>query len=420
VLILVLVVVGLALAAAVSLRALRQKRRGANAQTAANDSLQPASAGQPAAFDRARTNIALTEDAGDDAAVASNAPENTPLPDPPAFPSSPAEAAPAVEPAGATVAPPGKAAAQSLRIFSPVEIFAKLNELALGTARPASMISAGHNEVIAATAMALRDRETEQRYTPRRPNMLPRVLNASNDDDFSRRELAALISRDSSLVGNLLKIANSPYYRVTPEPVESVDRAVVLLGTEGIRSVVTAALMQPIFRIGGADFPRFPEIAWEHTFRSATAAVSHNFLLEKSDPFAAELLCHVMGLAGIVVFRVVMDQYAARPRLRADAGVVGALLDTHSAAVARRIGASWDLSEQTLTGLDGQTSGTTTYPTALGRSLYFGRVVGALAALRSKRVLDAETAKASIPATTMPEAQLDRMWARVAPKQRKD
>jgi HDOD domain len=295
----------------------------------------------------------------------------------------------------------------------PPEVFAKLFDLALGKARPASTVTSGHDNVAAATAAALEDVATQQRYAPRRPNMLPKILSASSDDSFSRRELAALIARDPSLVGNLLKIANSSYYRLTPEPVESVDRAVVLLGTDGIRSLVTAALMQPIFRIGGADFPRFPEIAWEHTFRSASAAVPYNFMVEKSDPFAAELLSLVMGLAEIVVFRVTMDQYAKNSRLRPDAGIVSALLDMHSATVARRIGASWELSEATLAGLDGQEANTTTYPSALGRSLYFGRVVGALAVLRINRVIDDAIGKASIPRNNMPEAQIDRMWTKL-------
>jgi hypothetical protein len=303
------------------------------------------------------------------------------------------------------------------QVLQPKEIFAKLFDLALGKARPAPSVTEAHQEIAAATAAALQDVATQQRYSPRRPNMLPQVLSASNDDSFSRRDLAALIARDPSLVGNLLKIANSSYYRVTPEPVESVDRAVVLLGTDGIRSLVTAALMQPIFRIGGADFPRFPEVAWEHTFRSASAAVPYNFLLEKSDPHTAELLSLLLGLAGIVVFRVTMDQYAKNSRLRPDAGVVASLLDTHSATVARQIGTSWELSGPTLAGLDGQWVGTTEYSTALGRSLYYGRLVGALAVLRINHIIDDESARASIPVTTMPEAQRDRMWTRLAPAQ---
>jgi hypothetical protein len=313
----------------------------------------------------------------------------------------------------------GISTADAPRVLSATEIFGKLFYVALGQARLSSNVSAAHEEVAAATAEALRDPATHQRYAPRRPNMLPKVLSASNDDSFSRRDLAALIARDPSLVGNLLKIANSSYYRVTPEPVESVDRAVVLLGTNGIRSLCTAALMQPIFRIGGADFPRFPEIAWEHTFRSASASVPYNFLVEKSDPFAAELLSLVMGLAGIVVFRVAMDQYVKNPKLRPDAGIISALLDIHSASTARRIGASWELSAPTLAGLQDQTVGNEIYPTALGRSLYFGRIVGALAVLRINRLIDDDTAKASIPKSKMPEEQVDRMWKRLTPKAEK-
>ncbi len=302
------------------------------------------------------------------------------------------------------------------QVLTPAEVFARLYDLALGKARPASEIHSDHANVAATVGTLLGEAATQDRYAPRRPNMLPKILSASNEDTFSRRELAALIARDPSLVGNLLKIANSSYYRVTPQPVESVDRAVVLLGTDGIRSLVTAALMQPIFRIGCADFPRFPDVAWEFTFRSANAAVPYNFLMEKSDPFAAELLSLVMGLAHIVIFRVTMDQYAKNARLRPDAGVVSSLLDAHAAGVARRIGASWELSETTLSGLDGQRISTNRYPTALGRSVYFGRVAGALAVLRINDVIDDDTGKASVPATDMPDSQLDRMWTRLTYK----
>jgi len=317
----------------------------------------------------------------------------------------------AEDPVRARAGQPGGGGVQKLTAS---EVFAKLSDLALGKARPA--LNSEHQQVAEATALALEDAATQQKYAPRRPNMLPKVLSASNDDSFSRRDLAALIARDPSLVGNLLKIANSSFYRVTPEPVESVDRAVVLLGTDGIRSLVTAALMQPIFRIGGADFPRFPDVAWEHTFRAASASVPHHSFVEKSDPATAELLSLVMGLASIVVFRVTVDQYTRHPKLRPDAGLVSALLETHSAAVARRIASSWELSEATIAGLDHQSTARSKYPTALGRSIYYGRLVGALAVLRLNHVIDDESAKASIPETDMPEVQVERMWTRLTAK----
>jgi len=312
-------------------------------------------------------------------------------------------------------APTGSPEAGSLqpRVLSPPEVFARLYEHALGSTAGGSASHPRHQTVLKATVAALEDAATQERYAPRRPNMLPRLLSATNDENISRRELASIIARDPALVGGLLKIANSSYYRVTPEPVESVDRAVALLGTDGLRSLISAVLMQPIFRVGGAQFPRFPETAWEHAFRSASAGVACAALVEQSDPFAAELLSLIMGLAGIVIFRATLDHYSSDPGLTPDAGIIAALLAAHSGTVAQRIGASWELSERMLEALDAQTPTTAQHPTPLGRSLAFGRIVGALAVLRINRVLDEDTATASIPVTPMDAAQIERMWTRL-------
>ncbi|HEY3785080.1 MAG TPA: HDOD domain-containing protein [Steroidobacteraceae bacterium] len=314
--------------------------------------------------------------------------------------------------ASAAGSPAGSEAGQT-RALTPPEVFARLHEHALGSAAPSAAGDSAHQRLLQSAIGALEDAATRERYAPRRPNMLPRLLSATNDENISRRELTSIIARDPALVGGLLKIANSSYYRVTPEPVESVDRAVALLGTDGLRSLISAVLMQPIFRIGGAQFPRFPETAWEHAFRSASAGVACAALVEQADPFAAELLSLVMGLAGIVIFRAALDQYALEPELTPDARIIAALLDAQSSGVARHIGASWELSERMLQALEAQTTAATAHPTPLGRSLQFGRIVGALAVLRINRVLDEDTATASIPATGMHASQVERMWTRL-------
>src|SRR5690606_25212644 len=214
------------------------------------------------------------------------------------------------------------------------------------------------------------------------------LLRAVSDNETSRRELANMISRDPALVGSLLKLANSPFYRVSAQPVESVDRAVAVLGTDGIRSLIAAALLQPVFRVGSGDFSKFPEIVWEHTYRSAAATEVHAAIVENADPFAAQLVALVTGLATIVVFRVAMDQYAAQDTLRPDATTIAGLLNDHTPDVARRIASSWALSERILEALEDQLPGRPAPQSALGRSLRFGRVVGALTVLDANKVLD--------------------------------
>ena len=310
------------------------------------------------------------------------------------------------------------AATAEVEPLSVEEIYLRQHRLALNSLGVGEAWPSAHDEIVAATTDVLHSASTEDRYTPRRPSMLPQLLRAVNDEDVSRRELVAIISRDPSLVGNLLKMANSPFYRVNSQAVESIDRAVVILGNDGIRSLIAAALTQPVFQIRGGDFPKFPEIAWEHTFRTASATVTHAAIVEKSDPFAAQLLGLVHGMAAIVVFRVVLDQYEARPRFKTNAAVIGSLLDSQTSGVARRIAGSWGLSDRILAALDDQTPGTAAEKlTPMGRSLEFGRVASALAVLHMNGALDDVTAQVSLPVAGMPALELTRLWSRLTAPQ---
>jgi HD-like signal output (HDOD) protein len=299
------------------------------------------------------------------------------------------------------------------------EVYCRLHAVAFGIAPLDPPASAAHGEVAAATRAALVNAATEPRYAPRRPLLLPQLMRAVNEDDVSRRELAALIVRDPALTGNLLKLANSPFYRVSSQPVESIDRAIQLLGTEGIRSLIAAAVMQPVFRSAGGEFTRFPEVTWDHTFRSGTAAAAHSAMVEHGDPFAAQLLALVSGLASIIVFRVALDQYATRTALRPDVTVIAQLLDAYGATLARDVAASWELSDRMLDALADQVPGSSAEKRSpLGRSLHFGRLAGALAVLHANGDVDGEVAKATLHANEGASAQLDGIWTRLSTRLR--
>ncbi len=296
------------------------------------------------------------------------------------------------------------------------EVLHKLNELAF--ARSLTTSAGGHREIIAAVGAVLETAATEPKYAPRRPMLLPQLMKAVNDTDTSRRELSIMISKDPSLVGSLLKLANSPFYRGGAQAVESVDRAVAVIGTEGIRSLIAAALVQPVFRVSGGEFSQFLEVIWDHTFLAANAAETYAAVVVNSDPFAAQLLALVNGLGAIVVFRVALDQYSAHPGLRPDAATIVTLLDAHTSRVARSVAASWELSGRILAALEDQLpeSGMAPDPTPLGRALKFGRFIAALAVLRNKGLIDEAAAKASLKAGGGSGAHFERIWDRLTGK----
>ena len=315
---------------------------------------------------------------------------------------------------GADAVQAAPAGADSVPALESAEIFARLQALALGVdpAAVTAPLPPKHAPVLSAVANAVSSGAAESRYAMRRPKLLPQLLHAMHDDETNRRELARIISQDPALVGGLLKLANSPLYRISRRPVESIDRAVAILGTDGIRSLVAAAMMQPVFRPTGGRFASFPAVVWEHTFRSAAAGEAHAAFAEKTDRFAAQLLGLLMGLGALVVFRITRDRYVARRGLRPDPALYAAALNAHTAETARRIAAGWNLSDRILEALEGEAPRSSCSPASLGRSLRFGRLTGALATLHANGLIDPAVAHASLPAigaAALPEQVTSRL-----------
>jgi len=276
-------------------------------------------------------------------------------------------------------------------------------------------LAAEHAEVAAAVRLSLATIVDKPNYAPRRPLLLPKLVQAMNDDDVSRRALAGIIASDPALAGSLLRLANSPFYRLSPEPIESLDRAVAVLGIEGMRSLIAAALMQPVFRISGAAFAQFGDVTWEHTMLAGKGAEAHAAVLENTDPFAALLLALMMGLATIIVFRVGLDEYIARA-LPPQASVLAGLIDSQAAIVARHVAKSWELSERIDIALADQSSSALAPKSALGRSLQFGQFIGALAVLRARDIISEDEVVAALKSAGEQADAYERMWARLVPK----
>lgn len=218
----------------------------------------------------------------------------------------------------------------------------------------------------AATRALVRFAEDPQRL-PRRPQLLPHLLSTLHDDEASGRDIAGVIARDPALAANLLKLANSALYRNHAAPVESLDRAVAMVGVDGLRHLVAVALMQPVMRTDGGVFGRLPNLVWDHTQRSALIAAEAAHAGGREDVFAAQLLALLQGLGAIVVVQVLHD-VAARyglPEVGAMAGVLHRWAPRIGCAVARE----WALSERVVLALHEQGADDLASASPLARAL---------------------------------------------------
>lgn len=128
-----------------------------------------------------------------------------------------------------------------------------------------------------------------------------KVLSLLQDPNFVSTELCDAIESDQALAARILKLVNSPAYGIARD-VKSVDRAVVLLGSDALKNLVLCAgVSASMEAMGtGVDLSRF----WKHAVfvGTATRVLSERTgLAEPGEAFLAGLVHDIGELAlGVV------------------------------------------------------------------------------------------------------------------------
>lgn len=151
---------------------------------------------------------------------------------------------------------------------------------------------------------------------PKLPMTVGLLLRELQDPQGSQKRIEDLVRRDPALAGDVLRIANSPAYRVGDQPISSIEAALRLIGQEALKTIVTAVLMRPMIQIRPIYFLMFGSLLWDQAMASALAArqlakdakTSGN---EDFDPFVAYFAGLTHSVGRIAIFRLVADTFAA-------------------------------------------------------------------------------------------------------------
>ena len=107
------------------------------------------------------------------------------------------------------------------------------------------------------------------RSLPRLPTVLPQLLRTLKSDDAAGGELAKLVGRDPLMVGEVMRATSTVFYR-SAQPISSLQQAVVLLGQDGLRRVITQHVMKPILHTNAGTMGHAAgERLWGHAERCA-------------------------------------------------------------------------------------------------------------------------------------------------------
>lgn len=102
---------------------------------------------------------------------------------------------------------------------------------------------------------------------PTLPQVVARIIATTENDRTSAQDLTAILETDHAISARVLRLANSPYYGLSQE-VESIRRAVVVLGFDAVRNLALATSVVDVFS-QRQQISLTPEDFWMHAFGAA-------------------------------------------------------------------------------------------------------------------------------------------------------
>lgn len=141
----------------------------------------------------------------------------------------------------------------------------------------------------------------------RMPGVIPQLLQSLRSENFAGADIARKISNDLVLVGSVLRLANAAIQNSgEATTINSVEHAVIVVGQEGLRQLITTVAFRPIIDLNSGYYTKLlaPRI-WEQSEKSAVACrmLAPEFGV---DPFEA-FLAGLVQNAGLLTALRVMD-----------------------------------------------------------------------------------------------------------------
>lgn len=135
---------------------------------------------------------------------------------------------------------------------------------------------------------------------------LDRILALAADCESDIGDLTDAIASDPAVTSRVLRLSNSAYFGAARQ-VETLDRAILVIGYKNVMSLATCAALAPLF--SGSDSCIDRSALWRHCCATGEAArlLAGRGSFEPAASFIAGLL-HDLGAA--VLSEVIPDEYA--------------------------------------------------------------------------------------------------------------
>ena len=131
------------------------------------------------------------------------------------------------------------------------------------------------------------------------PHIVTRLVQLVNDDESTLQDFEEVIRLDPALVARLLTLVNSSYFGLTRK-VDSISRAVALLGMKNLHNIAVTDAIQGMLRSDSGSTEFSPQRLWLHSAASGICCkmiAERIFTLNGDDAY----LCGILHDIGLIV-----------------------------------------------------------------------------------------------------------------------
>src|SRR3989338_1975577 len=200
----------------------------------------------------------------------------------------------------------------------------------------------------------LESEDFRHKAVPRLPTVMPQLLQSLRNSKASADELVDIIKKDPVIAGAVLKMVNSTFYNPSHVAIDSFHRAIMILGMNGMRSLLTRSLMQPLIQSKSVYFSESGNTLWKHSTSCALACQ----IMGKSqglDSFKSYLSGLTHDIGTITLLTQLSHQYRREFGNKfPPVDSFGMLLEAHAPRLGWQIARDWQLPEEVILALKDQ------------------------------------------------------------------
>ncbi|MEZ9546299.1 MULTISPECIES: HDOD domain-containing protein [Vibrio] len=240
---------------------------------------------------------------------------------------------------------------------------------------------------------------------PVMPASVTTLMAELQSDEFDIDALLRVIEREPSMAADVIKLANSAFYKRGEKQVTDLKTAFLNMGSQGLVEGVVNSYMKNFTPGNNIYWRHFGEKIWYHSVQ--TASFSKELMKDSSsqeDQAAAYFVGLIRNLGKMIIFQMMVEAFKhVDPSVPPNSLALKRLMNSYSIRLTYTIAKFWELPESVLTAIGYQES--SRYEcTPLGQAVFEANYLSELKYLLEEQAIEAEQFKTRCKETLLSPA----------------